>query len=255
MVGYTTGAYGMTLDGATSGSARRKDSRIPTAPDIARRQRLPTQSARVSAMSRVGSEEPAWRRVRRVLCGRSGARTRTEAVPRHTETGPDAWVTELYATHYEALVRFTALLIGDIAVAEKVVQDAFVALYHARRRRDSDPALVYLRRAVIRRSRSVGQRATPRGDVSRPTLCRAVGGQNVVAASPGCSAVISALYRLPARQREAVLLRYYSELPEEQIANIMGLSGRAVARLLERARVSLLAAAVRRSAQRRPPRS
>ena len=70
--------------------------------------------------------------------------------------------------------------------------------------------------------------------------------------------MISALYRLPARQREAVLLRYYSELPEEQIANIMGLSRRAVARLLERARVSLHqlpAGSVHRSAQRCPPRS
>jgi DNA-directed RNA polymerase specialized sigma24 family protein len=89
-------------------------------------------------------------------------------------------------------------------------------------------------------------------------LCLAISGQHVTAASPNCSAVISALYRLPGRQREAVLLRYYSELPEEQIANIMGLSRRAVARHTERARVSLrrlLAVAVHRSAQPRPPHS
>lgn len=257
MAGCSTGAYGMALDGLASSSARRKDSRILSVPDIARSQALPTQSASVSAMSRAGSDESAWRRVRRILCGRSGARTRTEPVPRHTEIGPDAWVTELYGAHYDALIRLAALLIGDNAVAEKVVQDAFVALYHARWRQDSDRALVYLRRAVIRRSRSVGQRATSRDDSSRSMPRRAIGGQHVTAAS-GCSAMISALYRLPARQREAVLLRYYSELPEEQIANIMGLSRRAVARLLECAQVSLrplLAAAVRRNAHRRPPRS
>lgn len=251
MAGCSTGAYGMAFDGSASGGAGRKVSRILTAADITSSQALPAQPASASAMSRVGSGESAWQRVRRALRGRSGARTRTGAVPRHPGAGPDAWVTELHGAHYQALVRLAALLVGDIAVAERVVQDAFVALYHARWRQDSDRALVYLRRAVIRRSRSAGQRASPRGDVSQPVRCRAAGGQHVSGASPGCSAVISALYRLPARQREAVLLRYYSELPEEQIANIMGLSRRAVGRLLERARASLrplLAAAVRRRA-------
>jgi RNA polymerase sigma factor (sigma-70 family) len=162
-----------------------------------------------------------------------------------------AWATALYGAHYDALVRLAALLIGDVAVAERVVQDAFVALYHSRRRQDSDRELFYLRRAVIRRSRSAGRRATVLADTSQPVLCRAIGRQHGTEASQGYSAMISALSRLPARQREAVLLRYYSELPEEQIASIMGLSRRAVARLLERAGVSLRppAGAARRSAQ------
>jgi RNA polymerase sigma factor (sigma-70 family) len=258
MAGCGTGAYSVVHDGPPGASARRKGGRVFTAPDIAGSQALLTQSASVSVMSRVGSDGSAWRRVRRALGGRSGARTRTGGAPRHTETGPDAWATVLHGAHYEALVRLAALLTGDIAVAERAVQDAFVDLYHTRWRQDSDRALFYLRRAVIRRSRSVGQRATPRGSASQPVLGRETGGQHVTAASQGYSAMIWALYWLPARQREAVLLRYYSELPEEQIANIMGLSRRAVARLLERARVSLRplpAGAVRRSAQRRPPRS
>jgi len=254
MASCSTGAYGVALDGSASGSARRKDCRILTAPGVASSQALLTPSG-VSVMSRVGSDGSAWRRVRRALGGRSGERTRTEAVPRHTETSPDAWAAALYGDHYEALVRFAVLLIGDIALAERVVQDAFVALYDTRWRQDSDRALFHLRRAVIRRSRSVVQRATLRDDASQPVLRRAIGGQQVTAASQGYSTMISALYRLPARQREAVLLRYYSELPEEQIANIMGLSRRAVARLLERAGVSLRppAGAARRSAQQRPP--
>jgi RNA polymerase sigma factor (sigma-70 family) len=190
-------------------------------------------------MSRAGSDGSAWRRIRRALCGRSGARTRTEAVPGHTETSQDVWATSLYGVHYEASVRLAALLIGDIAVAERVVQDAFVAVYRTRWRQDSDRALSYLRRAVIRRSRSVGRRAPPRGDAFQTVLCRVTGGQHLTAGPHGYSSVISAFYRLPARQREAVLLRYYTELPEEQIAKIMGVSRRAVARLLERAGVSL----------------
>jgi RNA polymerase sigma factor (sigma-70 family) len=207
MASCSTGAYGVALDG--------------------------------SAMSRVGSDGSAWRRIRRALSGRSGARTRTGAVPRDTETSPDVWATSLYGVHYEDSVRLAALLIGDIVAAERIVQDAFVALYRTRWRKDSDRALSYLRRAVIRRSRSVGRRATLRDDAFQPVLFRVIGGQDVTAASHGYSAVIAALYRLPARQREAVLLRYYSELPEEQIASIMGLSRHTVARLLERAPVSL----------------
>jgi len=240
-----------------SGSARRKDSRVLTAPGFASSQALLTQSASVSVMSRIGSDGSAWRRVRRALRGRGGGRTRTDAVPGHTEASPDAWATALQVSHYEALVRLAALLIGDIEAAERVVQDAFVAVYHTRWRQDGDRALFYLRRAVIRRSRSVGRRTGLRADASQFVLLRRVtGGQHVTAALPGYSAMISALYRLPARQREAVLLRYYCELPEEQIANIMGLSRRAVTRLLERAHVSLRpppGGDVRRSAHRRPP--
>jgi RNA polymerase sigma factor (sigma-70 family) len=258
MAGCSTGAYGMALDGSASGTARRKHSRVLTASDIGSSRALLTQLASVSIMSRVSSDGSAWRRVGRALCGHGGAQTRAEVVPRRTETSTDAWTTALSGVHYEELVRFAALLIGDIAVAERVVQDAFVALYRTQWRQDSDRALSYLRRAVIRRSRSVARRATLRGDAFQSVLCRVIGGQDVTAASHGYSAVISALYRLPARQREAVLLRYYSELPEEQIANIMGVSRRAVARLLERAGVSLRplpAGAARKSAQQRPPSS
>jgi RNA polymerase sigma factor (sigma-70 family) len=239
MAGCSTGAYSVALDGSASGSARRKDSRVLTAPDIASSLALLRQSASVSVMSRVGSGGSAWRRVRRALSDRRGARTRTEAVPRDTETNRDVWATSLYGVHYEDSVRLAALLIGDIVAAERVVQDAFVALYRTQLRHDSDCALSYLRREVIRRSRSVGRRAALSDDAFQPVLCRVIGGQHPTAASHGYSAVIAALYRLPARQREAVLLRYYSELPEEQIASTMGVSRRAVARLLERAGVSL----------------
>ena len=258
MASCGTGAHGMVLDGPVSGGAGRKDSRVLSARDIAGRHALLTPSAGVSVMSRAGSDRSAWRRVRRALFGRSGARTRTEAVRRRAETSPDAWATALHGAHYEALVRLAALPIGDAAVAERVVQDAFVALYHTRWRQDSDHALFYLRRAVIRRSRSVRQRATPRADASQSVLGRVTGGQHLTAATQAYSGMVSAIHRLPARQREAVLLRYYSELPEEQIASIMGLSRHAVARLLERAQVSLRplsAGGVRGSTQQRPPSS
>ena len=44
----------------------------------------------------------------------------------------------------------------------------------------------------------------------------------------GRAAVIDALGRLPARQREALVLRYYADLSEAEIANAMGISRGAV---------------------------
>ena len=51
--------------------------------------------------------------------------------------------------------------------------------------------------------------------------------------------VISALHALPPRQREAVVLRFYLDLPEEQIASAMRTSRGAVSRHTARAMAAL----------------
>src|SRR5260370_26987169 len=67
-----------------------------------------------------------------------------------------ATITEIYGAHYRSLVRLATLLVHDIATAEEVVQDSFVALHAGLHRlRDSDRTLSYLRAAVVNRSRSV----------------------------------------------------------------------------------------------------
>src|ERR1044071_3408984 len=114
----------------------------------------------------------------------------------------DRAVTELYSLHYRALVRLAALLVRDTPTAEEVVQDSFVAMHGGwQRLRDAEKALAYLRQAVGNRSRSV-------------LLER--------------SAVVAALRGLPDRQREAIVLRYYADLSEAEIATAMGISRGAV---------------------------
>src|SRR6266487_3937311 len=72
------------------------------------------------------------------------------------EWDADQAVTALYSANYRSLVRLAALLVRDVATAEEVVQDAFVAMHGAwRRLRDPDKALSYLRQSVVNRSRSV----------------------------------------------------------------------------------------------------
>src|SRR5215472_12752017 len=78
------------------------------------------------------------------------------AAPGMTKRVPDEVVTVIYRAHYAMLVRVAALLVGDVAAAEDVVQDSFLAMHRAWwRLRDTSKALPYLRSAVINKSRSV----------------------------------------------------------------------------------------------------
>ena len=138
-------------------------------------------------------------------------------------------MTALYLTHYRPLVRIAALLVQDLSAAEEIVQDSFVAVHAAwRRLPDSDHALSYLRRSVVDRSRSVlRQRLVVDKSASRlaPDLPSGNGEASIEVER---SAFISALWTLPARQREVVILRYFADLPETQVASATGISEGAV---------------------------
>ena len=121
----------------------------------------------------------------------------------------DLALAELYQLHYRPLVRMAALLAPDLATAERIVQDAFAAVHSAWpgywHWQDAGAALCLLRRLVVDRSRAVppGRR-------------------------PGDSGLVSAVWALPARQREVLVLRYFADLPENQVAAVAGLSEEAV---------------------------
>ncbi|HYB87945.1 MAG TPA: sigma factor-like helix-turn-helix DNA-binding protein [Streptosporangiaceae bacterium] len=118
------------------------------------------------------------------------------------------------------------LLVNDVVVAEEIVEAAFAAMHAAWwRLRNSDRALPYLRRAVVRRARSCR-------DLSRPPLSLPQTGQPDLATP--AALLVAALHALPARQREALVLRYHAGLPESQIAFVMGIPARSVASHVER---------------------
>jgi RNA polymerase sigma-70 factor (sigma-E family) len=145
------------------------------------------------------------------------------------EWDADRAVTALYGTHYCALVRLAALLVRDVSTAEEVVQDSFIAMHAAwLRLRDTDKALSYLRQSVVNRSRSVlRHRVVMDKNAPKPP-------PDVPSAEQGAmnelerTAVVSALRKLPQRQREALVLRFYADLSEAQIASTMGISRGAV---------------------------
>jgi RNA polymerase sigma-70 factor (sigma-E family) len=159
------------------------------------------------------------------------------------EWDADRAMTEIYGAHYRSLVRLAMLLVRDAATAEEVVQDSFVAMHSAwRRLRDNEKALSYLRQAVVNRSRSVLRhrvvvdRNAPKPPPDMPSAEH--GALTLLERSD----VIHALRRLPVRQREALVLRYYLDLPEAQIAATMGISKGAVKSHTARAIASMRAA-------------
>jgi DNA-directed RNA polymerase specialized sigma24 family protein len=126
----------------------------------------------------------------------------------------DRAVTALYLTQYRPLVALAARLVRDLATAEEIVQDSFVAAHAAwRRRPDADLALSNLRRSVVDRSRSrLGHRAVV-GKLAPGLRLDRLAVRPRRGPELERSAFISALWALPAGQREAVVLRYFADLP------------------------------------------
>jgi len=158
--------------------------------------------------------------------------------------GAAASVTALYTEHALGLVRLAVVVTGDRAAAEDIVQDAFVGLY---RRWDRVPEmaapLAYLRVSVMNGCRTLLRRRSRLGlwpggpgdagfDQASPDGLGGPDGPGPLAESAEASALLgeeqrtvaAALRKLPRRQREAVVLRYYLDLSIEETAQVMGVS-------------------------------
>jgi RNA polymerase sigma-70 factor (sigma-E family) len=159
------------------------------------------------------------------------------------ELDADQAVVQLYSLHYRSLVRLAALLVRDTPTAEEVVQDAFVAIRGAwPRLGDADQALAYLRQAVVNRSRSVlRHRLVADQDPSREQP-GTPGAEHLARGLLERSTAAAALRALPERQRLAIVLRYYADLSEAEVAAMMGISRGAVKSHTARGMAALRAA-------------
>jgi RNA polymerase sigma-70 factor (sigma-E family) len=136
---------------------------------------------------------------------------------------------ELFRSNWLAMVRLAGLLVDDVATAEDVAQDAFVAFQRRRGTvRSPDAELAYLRTCVINGARSVlRRRAVARrhlvsvSDHARTTQSEAAA---EVLASSEDSELLSAIRTLPRRQREVLVLRYWLDLAHAEVARLLGVS-------------------------------
>lgn len=143
--------------------------------------------------------------------------------------GRDEAVTVLFHAHWSSLVRLSRLLVDDMETAEDVVQDAFAQLH---RRwgalRDPDRALFYLRAAVANGSRNQLRGRRVRRLHVAPDLSVSASAESVALDREEHRAVLAHLRGLPWRQRQVLVLRYFVDLSEAQIAETLGISAGAV---------------------------
>lgn len=137
----------------------------------------------------------------------------------------------VHQEEYASLVRLAALVLGDAGLAEQVVQDAFVRLYvrWGGRRRIERPG-AYLRNAVLNgcRSQLRRMRVSDRHEARRTVLVTPATPESEALASAEHDRVVAALRSVSGRQREALVLRYYLDLSEAEIAATLGISRGAV---------------------------
>lgn len=164
------------------------------------------------------------------------------------QASADEGICVLYGAHWDRLVRIAWLLLREQTAAEDAVQDAFVSTHRAWDRiRDSGAVLAYLHRAVVNNCRSVQRH----GVVADRHLVRARSDPDTAGARPQESAEEQALRdlerermtrrlaALPQRQREVLVLRYYADLSEAQIAAALEISPGSVKAHAHRALASL----------------
>jgi len=136
---------------------------------------------------------------------------------------PTGQVTALYQAYATGLVRLAMLMLADQQAAEDVVQDAFLGLYR-RWGTLADPgkALVYVRSSVLNGCRTVLRKRSRRF----PSLLEpdAESAEALALLGEEHREVLAALRRLPARQREAVVLRHCLGLTEYETALTMKVS-------------------------------
>ena len=155
---------------------------------------------------------------------------------------PAEFVAELYRAHAVALIRIALLLVGDQPSAEDVVQEAFLGLQRSLPRlREPAKALAYLRTCVVNGCRTV-QRTRHRAKLWRaqhesPTPVWSA--EAAVIAGEDRRAVLAAVAELPQRAREVLAFRYYLDLPDSEIAAVLGISRSTVSSTASRALVAL----------------
>jgi RNA polymerase sigma-70 factor (sigma-E family) len=146
----------------------------------------------------------------------------------------------LFHLHYRRLVSLAILLVDDRETAEEVVQDAFESLY---RRwgslRDPSSAVAYLDRSVVYGSRSTIRRRYTERSFHLPGAGTAPSAETAGVAHGQSDDLFAAVQRLPQRQREVIVLRYYLDLSETQIASWLGVSPGSVKKHASRATATL----------------
>jgi RNA polymerase sigma-70 factor (sigma-E family) len=152
----------------------------------------------------------------------------------------DQAIDALFVAHHNRLLALARMIVDDLPTAEDIVQDAFASLY---RRwpwiRDKSSAVFYLQTSVANGAKT---------DLRRRRITRSLPPDRAkLVPSPEAEvltaetnrALEAAVARLPLRQRQVVVLRYYLEWSEREIAHALEISPGSVKQHASRAMASL----------------
>jgi RNA polymerase sigma factor (sigma-70 family) len=144
---------------------------------------------------------------------------------------PDALVADMFTQEGRSLVRLARLFCDDRNAAEDLVQEAFIRLHRsAHTIKDPDRAPAFLRSIVLNLTRDHNRRGlmSLRHRAAMRTRDRDDGFEDASVADQDDRAVIEALRALPDRQRECLVMRFYLQLTEREIAETIGISQNSV---------------------------
>ena len=151
------------------------------------------------------------------LCNMAGVSTEGERVEMPGRAR-DVSFAELFAQHYAPALRLAALLEGDPTRAEDAVCDAFARVYGRLRRGGVDDVAPYLRQAVVNAVRGGWRRRQVERRHAGTLFADPTTSEPFDAAVVERDAVWRALRQLPPGQRRVVVLRYFEDLSEAEVA-------------------------------------
>lgn len=151
--------------------------------------------------------------------------------------GKDTWTTEdlarrdfvasIYRAEASSLLRMARLFTDDLSSAEDIVQEAFIRLFHAAGRiEDESKSAAYLRSIVLNLARDENRRGLMSLRHQNAMADRRSPDEpdSAIARSESHEEVLRALGSLSSRQRECLVLRFYMELSEREIAETLSIS-------------------------------
>lgn len=131
---------------------------------------------------------------------------------------------EVFRSYRAELVRLAAFILSDRGAGEDVVQDVFVRVHQRGYTMDGDP-LPYLRTAVVNSCRTtLRRRRLIRRHAEQHSPCPPLSSEEAWMLSEDRRRVLAALAALPPRRREVLVLRFYLDLSEAEIASMLGIS-------------------------------
>lgn len=140
------------------------------------------------------------------------------------EARSDLDLEALFDTHYEQLVRMASFYTDDTESAEEVVQDAFVKLLKGNYKIEPGREAPYLRSMVLNGARSTLRKRKVRRDYKPDPVPNAPAAEIAGVASATSDEMLAALKQLPGKQASVLVLRYYLDLSEAEIADTLDIA-------------------------------